>query len=263
MTDSDGNDSDALLVLRLNDETKLAGRYDEGSVFQIQPKDVDQFDASFPQKEKALRSNQLFFIPPESPSNIPEYQRVAELQRTASYLLREGGILAAWESIGAEIRLVGSLRTGLIQHHQDIDLHIYTKELNPTEGFAVLKKISQVTPIKELFYRDLAATNEECLEWHIKLAGPDGTEWKVDMIQIRSGSFYDGYFEKQAERIRAVLSPQTRWEVLRLKAALPKEDTTMGIDIVQAVLEGSVKTPEELNAWKQNRPANAINDWIP
>jgi len=263
LTDKAGNFCDALLVLRLNPNIPIAGRYDEGTVFQIQPKDADLFDADFPHREKAVRSSQLFFFPPEEASDIPEFQKTAELQMKAASLLRNNGILSAWESIGAEIRLVGSMRTGLVQHHRDIDLHIYTDELNPLDGFAVMEKIEACGSIKELVYRNLAATDEVCLEWHIVLTGPDGTDWKVDMIQIKTGSAYDGYFEKRAERIRAVLTPKTRWMILHLKATQPADDTTIGIDIVQAVIEGGVQSWDELAKWKSQKPANAINDWIP
>ena len=50
----------------------------------------------------------------------------ARNQETAYQVIRKSGVVPAWESIGAEVHLVGSLKTGLLMKHRDIDFHIYT-----------------------------------------------------------------------------------------------------------------------------------------
>ena len=47
-------------------------------------------------------------------------------QQKAWKIVENSGIIQAWESIGAEVNLVGSLRTGLLMKHRDIDFHIYS-----------------------------------------------------------------------------------------------------------------------------------------
>ena len=45
-------------------------------------------------------------------------------QQRAREVIRDSGLEAAWRSVGAEPNLVGSLRTGLLMTHRDIDIHI-------------------------------------------------------------------------------------------------------------------------------------------
>ena len=55
----------------------------------------------------------------------------------AHALLRATRLRERWEACGAEVCLVGSLATGLLLRHLDIDLHVYTLTLNPADGFAI------------------------------------------------------------------------------------------------------------------------------
>ena len=184
-------------------------------------------------------------------------------QRAAWRLLRTSGVLQAWESIGAEIRLVGSLRTGLLAKHRDIDLHVYTAELNPAESFRAMGRFAENPAVTQMTYRNLAGTPEECLEWHADYRAEDGALWTLDMIQIRKGSRYDGVFEKIAERIEAVLTPETRRTILHLKYAADETEHVMGIEYCRAVIEGGVSTPEEFRAWRRAHPVEGILEWSP
>ena len=184
-------------------------------------------------------------------------------QRAAWHLLRTSGVLQAWESIGAEIHLVGSLRTGLLAKHRDIDLHVYTRELNPAESFRAMGRFAENPAVTQMTYRNLAGTPEECLEWHADYRAEDGALWTLDMIQIRKGSRYDGVFEKIAERIEAVLTPETRRTILHLKYAADETEHVMGIEYCRAVLEGGVSTPEEFRAWRRAHPVEGILEWSP
>ena len=47
-------------------------------------------------------------------------------QQKAWEIIKKINVIPIWEGIGAQINLVGSLRTGLLMKHRDIDLHIYT-----------------------------------------------------------------------------------------------------------------------------------------
>ena len=53
-------------------------------------------------------------------------ETAAANQRRAREIIRTTGLEAIWRSVGAEPRLVGSLRTGLLMTHRDIDYHIYS-----------------------------------------------------------------------------------------------------------------------------------------
>lgn len=66
-------------------------------------------------------------------------------QQKAWEIIESTGVIPIWESIGAKVNLVGSLSTGLLMKHRDIDLHIYTSPLSLADSFlgngAIFQKI--------------------------------------------------------------------------------------------------------------------------
>jgi hypothetical protein len=54
--------------------------------------------------------------------------RLAEQnQQTAWKILEDTRIIEAWESIGATVHIIGSLKSGLLMKSRNIDFHIYTE----------------------------------------------------------------------------------------------------------------------------------------
>ena len=45
-------------------------------------------------------------------------------QQKAWEIIEKVNVIPIWESIGAQVNLVGSLRMGLLMKHRDIDFHI-------------------------------------------------------------------------------------------------------------------------------------------
>ena len=70
----------------------------------------------------------------------------------------------------------------------------------------------------------------------------ENEEWQIDMIQILKGSQFDGYFEYVAERIKAVLTPETRRTIQELKYLTPDNEHIMGIEYYQAEISDNVRT---------------------
>lgn len=176
-------------------------------------------------------------------------------------IIEQCQIRQAWQSIGAQINLIGSLKMGLLAKHRDIDFHIYTPTLDVTQSFTAIAQIAKNPKIVHIEYRNLLDEEDSCLEWHAWYQ--DQKEWQIDMIHIVQGSKYAGYFERQAERILAVMSEQQKETILRLKFEAPDEIKIAGIEIYQAVIESGVTTFEELQQWRTNRPQNGIVEWIP
>ncbi len=183
-------------------------------------------------------------------------------QRRARELIRLSGVREAWESIGAEVNLIGSLATGLLAKHRDIDFHVYTDTLEPEPGFRVLAALCANPAALRCEYRNLAATSEECLEWHLWYLHRK-EEWQIDMIQIRRGSCFDGYFERVAQRIRAVLTPETRRTILELKYLTPDNEPIRGIEYCQAVIADGVRSWAQFADWRHSHPQADIVTWIP
>lgn len=186
-----------------------------------------------------------------------------ENQRKAWNVISEIGIIPAWESIGAEVRLVGSLKTGLLMKHLDIDFHIYTKTLNISESFRVAEKLAENPAILRMEYRNDINTDEHCIEWHAWYTDSESHIWQIDMIQILKGSYYDGYFEHIAQRVMEVLTPETRLAILKLKMATPMDVSIMGIEYYQAVLQDGIRSWDEFQIWRKEHPVTGIIEWCP
>ena len=106
--------------------------------------------------------------------------------------------------------------------------------------------------------------NEETMS---NLAAPglydfDGEPWQIDMIQIRKGSRFDGFSEQVAERIKSVLTPETRAAILKLKYLTPDDEHIPGIAYYRTVIADGVRTYREFSAWRQAHPADGINLWV-
>ncbi len=184
-------------------------------------------------------------------------------QARAREVIADSGVVAAWEAIGATVNPVGSLPTGLLMTHRDVDFHIYTETLDIDESFKAMNRICRHPGLKQMEFRNLATTEECCFEWHVRMADRDGDEWQIDMIQILKGSAFDGYFERVADRIRAVLTPETRRAILELKYATPESEKIMGIEYYHAVIGDGVRDWPEFVAWRQAHPVTGIVEWCP
>lgn len=180
----------------------------------------------------------------------------------AMQVIEKSGVRQAWEFIGATVNQVGSMAMGLLMKHRDIDFHIYTEKLDIAESFDVIQKICANPAVTRMEYRNLADAEEACLEFHVWFM-LDDEEWQIDMIQILKGSQFDGYFERVAQRIREVLTPETRRTILELKYLTPDDEHIMGIKYCQAVIADGARTYPEFIQWCKDHPTNGIVSWCP
>ena len=179
-------------------------------------------------------------------------------QQTAWNILEHTGIIPAWERIGATVHLVGSLKSGLLAKSRDIDLHIYTDTLNIAASFSVMQELAERLSLKEVQFKNLIQTEEECIEWHAIYEDEDMNTWKFDMIHIRKGSKYDGVVEKVTAAITNQLTPEIKNTILQIKF-----DVADGIQIYHAVFVGGVRNYEELEQWRKTNPLTNSLDWLP
>ena len=73
----------------------------------------------------------------------PVLQLAAANRQRAQAIVGELQIEEIWRSAGAEPRLVGSLRMGLLVRHRDIDYHIYSPQLRLSESFAAMARLPE------------------------------------------------------------------------------------------------------------------------
>lgn len=184
-------------------------------------------------------------------------------QQKAWEIIEDTRIVRIWEGMGAKVNLVGSLRTGLLMKHRDIDFHIYTSPLDLSASFRVMAELAENTSVKKIEYTNLLHTVEACIEWHAWYQDMEGELWQMDMIHIQEGSRYDGYFERVAERISAVLTDEMRLAILKLKYETPDTEKIMGVEYYQAVIQDGVRSYPEFEEWRRLHPAVGVVEWMP
>lgn len=184
-------------------------------------------------------------------------------QQKAWEIIEDTRIVRIWEGIGAKVNLVGSLRIGLLMKHRDIDFHIYTSPLDLSASFRAMAELAENTSIKRIEYTNLLHTAEACIEWHAWYKNMEGELWQMDMIHIQEGSRYDGYFERVAERISAVLTDEMRLAILKLKYETPDTEKIMGVEYYQAVIQDGVRSYPEFEEWRRLHPAVGVVEWMP
>lgn len=181
----------------------------------------------------------------------------------AHQIIQKTGVIKLWESIGATVNPVGSLSMELLVKHLDIDLHLYTPTIEIGKDFSVMSRLAALPSIRKIEYGNLLATEERCLEWHAWYEADDGEIWQLDMIHIERGSHYDGYFERQARRIAAALTDETRNTILRLKWETPEEEKIAGIEYYQAVIRDGVRDYDSFMKWRMGHPLTGVVEWMP
>lgn len=184
-------------------------------------------------------------------------------QQKAREIIKATNIISIWEGVGAKINLVGSLPTGLLMKHKDIDFHIYSSPLLLTDSFRAMAALAENSSIKKIECTNLLHTVEACVEWHAWYQDDDNELWQMDMIHIQGGSRYDGYFEKVAERISQVMTNEMREAILRLKYETPEEEKIIGVEYYRAVIEGGVRSYAELEEWRRRHPVTGVVEWMP
>lgn len=194
--------------------------------------------------------------------NTTDYAAAAQKNEPHAHaVIRKSGIIPAWKNIGAEINLVGSLKIGTLGKHPDIDFHTYTPELDIRQSFAVMAQIAQNPQARRIEFVNLADTEECCFEWHIWFDDNNGTLWQIDIIQIKRGTKCDGYFEKQAEEIKAAMSEEMRQTIIRLKFETPDNFKIAGIEYYKAVIQDGITIFDDFLKWRKSHNFEGIITW--
>lgn len=184
-------------------------------------------------------------------------------QKRAKAILDDIRIIEICEHLGCRVNLVGSLRMGLLVNHRDIDLHIYSKHLTVAFSFEVISKIASHPNVLETHCINGLDTDERCIEWHLKYRDVDNECWQIDIIHIEEGSKYDGYFERMADRICEIITPEQSEAILKLKYQACMESDIHGAEIYEAVIEEGIEDFEELKNWVKQRRLADPYFWSP
>lgn len=191
------------------------------------------------------------------------FQIAKQNQAKAREMIKESGVIEAWQSIGATVNLIGSLKLGLLMVHKDVDFHIYTDNLNIRESFQAISRLAENEKVKRIEYTNLLDADDTCLEWHAWYEDKDGDLWQIDMMHIVKGSKYDGHFEHVGDRIAAVISDEQRETILRLKYDTPENVKIPGIDYYVAVLQDHVSDYTSFAEWRKKNTGVSFMEWVP
>lgn len=190
-------------------------------------------------------------------------ERAQAMQKRARAVLRESGIAEIWERAGCKVNLVGSLRMGLLAAHRDIDLHVYSSGITIEGSFAIAAGMAADPRVMEMKCINGLHTDEHCMSWHVLYKDDEGEVWQFDIIHIEEGTLYDGYFERMADRIVEVITPEQRASILRLKFETPEGRGYHGVEYYEAVIADGVATLSELDAWVASHRQKPPYYWIP
>ena len=183
-------------------------------------------------------------------------------QEKALKVLDASGIAKIWEHHGCRVNLIGSLRMGLLASHRDIDLHVYSKGITEENSFAIAAQIAKLPEVTEMKCINGLHTDEHCMAWHI-FYRYDGEIWQFDVIHIEEESFYDGYFERMADRIAEVMTPAQKETILRLKFETSADKDYHGVEYYEAVIADGISDMPDFEAWVSAHRKKPTYYWIP
>ncbi|MCD8071770.1 MAG: phosphoglycerate mutase family protein [Alistipes sp.] len=172
-------------------------------------------------------------------------------------------IEGVWASIGARANLIGSVYTGLMAGHLDIDYHVYSRPLTVEDSFRAVSLIASRPGVYKLWYGNLIDTEEECIEWHLNYRDEKGREWKIDMIHILEGSRYDGHMERFARRLTETITPEQRDAVISIKFDIPAGEIVPAIYIYMAVVRDGIRDYGSFIEWKKSMGEHSVVEWMP
>lgn len=184
-------------------------------------------------------------------------------QAKAFEVCEESGIPLIWEKSGCTVNIIGSLRMGLLISQNDIDIHVYSKNISEESSFAVAAKISALSGVVDIKSINGLHTEEHCMAWHVRYCAHDGEEWKFDIIHIEEGTEYDGFFENMADRIKEIMTEDQRNTILRLKYETPEYEKISGVEYYEAVIADHVESLEQLMTWIKEHRKKPKYYWIP
>lgn len=191
------------------------------------------------------------------------FEKSQKAAERAAEVLKMSGIKAIWEKAGAEVRLVGSLRMGLIAKHRDIDLHVYSSGITEESSFAIASQMAKNPNIVEIKCLNGLHTDEHCISWHILYKISENEVWQIDIIHIEKGTQFDGYFEEMADKIASKLTPEVKNLILELKYNTPDDEMIHGVEYYEAVIADGVTNIQELREWIKTRRSKPFYYWMP
>ncbi len=179
-------------------------------------------------------------------------------------IIVELNIKEIWENLDSACNLVGSVSTGLLMNHLDIDFHTYSDDFSIEKSFKAMAQIAQNNKVKKVTYRNLLEAEDMCLEWHLYYEETPDRIWTIDIMHIKNESPYAGVVERVTEKVKSVLTDKLKQTILKIKwECHQQKEAAHGIAIYQAVIGEGIETFEDFKIWNNNKKEAGISLWEP
>ena len=182
--------------------------------------------------------------------------------RTAHMILMELRLFERWQVFGTPV-LVGAVAYELVMA-PDIDMEIYCDEPRIEDGFSGLRDCALHPHVRKAHFGNHLDEADEGLYWRLTYRDYDGTEWKIDMWALRRD--HPGPCAAQlVEPLRQALTTERRRAILEFKSAIQAGviQHYSSIDIYRAVIDGDVRTSEQLENGVLQQPRPFLTFWQP
>jgi hypothetical protein len=187
--------------------------------------------------------------------------RAEERTKRAFNVIQELGLFERWSRCGRP-SLIGSVSFGLVVN-RDIDLNVISKAPQIKQGFEVVSEIAALPGVLKIRYSNCLERIDQGLYWQIQYQDPFGDMWTVDNWLVSEDNPHTDLLETLVKRMRQTLNTEQRKAILHIKETTQPELKPRGIDIYEAVIEDSVRSPHEFAIWFRDRKQPEISQWLP
>ena len=132
------------------------------------------------------------------------------------------------------------------------------------DGFTILRDSALRPNVRQTHFGNYLDAVDEGLYWQIIYRDDDKTEWKIDMWSLRRD--HSGPCATElVEPLCKALTMERRLAILELKSATQAGTIQRypSIDIYRAVIDGNVRTSEQLETWLAQHPRPYLTFWKP
>ena len=184
---------------------------------------------------------------PTSLDGLLERARVRRQQ--ALELAADLKLVERWSRVG-QVQQVGAVAYGLVVS-RDLDYEVFTDGTpSIAAGFEALAQLAHHPRVTSTRFRNALHTPDQGLYWQVRCTGNDTHEWKVDLWTLAAD--HPGPLSAWlVEPMRRAVNDEQRKAILLLKEARAPGAVRAiaSIDIYRAVIDGGVRTPDELGRY--------------
>jgi len=189
--------------------------------------------------------------------------RAEERRERALVVIEDLRLVERWSQVGRVV-LVGAVAYDLVVS-LDIDFEVFTSGIPKiTDGFGVLAELAEHPQVTKAHFTNGLSAPDQGLYWQLRYIDDVGDEWRIDLWTLAED--HPGPLSAwMVEPMRRAVTKEVRERILVLKEARAEGRTrpVASIDLYRAVIEGGVRTPEELDRFLGPTYSSSLTAWKP